>query len=509
MSEKIGYVIVSHEDDYPRLSLTLSSTVWQSDKIVIVWSGDKCKNKRRGVKDFIDRILDDEYPRDYSRPEVILSEVELKCLKARKVGFDKLMSLYPDLKYIQFIDSGDYLRLDKHSWRVSELDKCTEDLFWAPVRILEEEFRDMIRSETDYTSCLENESRNGVQAYNSWDCDKSCKTVDIIKEDYDKINDVNKLISITDKGYNDDLILYANDCWYELGQCDDPDANRISNEKSVEHIINTVTFPLQCPAIICMPWRVEVVKKTFDAILKLGMDYDVNIAEDLLFHTVARHIYKDENNRVSCKYLRSSYVYRYYPDSLTHRKHDDKDYMELCKIRGFCANLINGNITSNYNVEVKSEDVNPEKDEDCIVENINEEFNAVYMGIPVIPICFKGTKKFDPTESWICWNDGEPVVVCAVLMYIPGAKFCVVTADKVYQHIAKMPTQDVIVKTLPKWNVVALINTETRYEIFSACMYWDGESTVDLRTRIGTKIKENYKDIELISLSKVQSEVCF
>lgn len=507
MSEKIGYIVVSHGDDYRRLKLTLCSTNWQSDRIAIVWSGKS--EQRYEVKNFIDEVLDDYYPRDYSRPEVILSETELKCLKARKVGFDKLTSLYPDIKYIQFIDSGDYLRKDEDSWKVNELDKYTEDLFWAPVRILGDELEDMIKSETDYTSCLENESRNGTQSYNSWDYDEDNGTVDIIKEDYDKINEVNKLISITD-GWNDNLTIYANDCWYELGTSDNPEARRISNKKNVEHIINTVTFSMQCPAIISMPWRVEVVKKTFDAIPKLGMDYDVNIAEDLLFHTVARHLYKNEDNRVSCKVLGSSYTYRYYPDSLTHRKHDDKDLLELCKIRGFCANLINGNITPNYNVEVKSNDVNPEKDEDCIVENINEEFDAVYMGIPIVPICFKGTKKFDPTESWICWNDGEPIVVCAVLMYIPGAKFCVVTADKVYQHIAKMPSRDLIKKSLPKWSVIGMAKkTNNHPEIDIHCVTsWDGNDIKTLKMSLATSHNiDDWTAIIIISLTRLGVEL--
>lgn len=487
---KLGFIIVSYEYDYERVKYTLKkSDIEPNDNIVIIWTGGKSVDETRVHTEIM------RYSNEIGLNNVkFISFENMKCLKARKAGFDYMKSQFPDVEFVQFIDSGDYINYDDRDEYMNQLVNSKSDLFWSPVKIHRNDLEQIVEDERDYSSvirgCDRDYSLSRKNQYSSYSMNDD-KLYEIIKEDFDKIIDSSKLISVAEF-----TSLYAVHSHRELGY--DSRATNISGE-FMEDRVKKPAFSFECPSITAYPWKVDVLTETFNAVRSFYTNYDVNIAEDLLFHTVARHMCKNSSGEVSCKILPSSYVYLYYPDSLTHKTHTDEDNFELNSIRRFCLNLINGNSTSSESTSV-CEEPDYEEDTTLTIESI-----PTYMGIQLHPIRFKTTTFMSDTDTYICWNDGEPIILCAVVAFIPGTKFGVIAKDKVYQHMAKVPNQREIERLLPKWNVVAFIHSDDieKPGIASVQMPWDGEDIKNLKIQIGTKFNAEYFRVEILSLTKL------
>lgn len=510
----IGYVIISHGEDYKRLELTLNSSRFQSDNIHIIWSGTRNAKLFDEASNAIAHYIADS---QHTSTTYSLYDDPIKCLKAREIGFNEIISRYPNLQFVQFIDSGDYVKYNyghdsEHSWTVDDLLQSDSKLFWSPVLILAEELEAMVESESLYSSRLNNDSHN-VCSFTSYGVDDGNDICVIIKEDYDKITKSCNVLSVKPEIRQsswsrfhevEELNLYPNLGFHAL--CDDN--TQLYDKNRVKGKVENVTFAMQCPAITAYPWRVSVVAKTFEAIHEFGMSTEVNIAEDLLFHTVARHIFKDKNNKVSCTILDPSYVYRYYPDSLIHKDHTDEDYFELCRVKGFCGNLINGNITKENPIENVTHESKELKDAE-IVKVPDGEISPDYMGIEIHEITFSKVKQFDQTKSYLAWNDGERPHEVAVLAFVPGSTFRVVTSDKVYQHMAEVPSQSEMNKVLPKWNVSGFIESEDINEekFFNLMLSWNAEHMDVLVMRIAVHLNVETWQVKINSIVRCGSKI--
>jgi hypothetical protein len=493
---KLGFIIVSYEYDYERVKYTLKkSDIDPDDNIVIIWTGGKSVDETKVHTEIV------RYSNEIGLNNVkFISFNNMKCLKARKAGFDYMKSQFPDVEFVQFIDSGDYVSYDDRDEYMNQLVNSKSDLFWSPVKIHRNDLEQIIEDECDYSSVIPGNDRdyslNRRSRYSSYSINDD-KLYEIIKEDFDKIIDSSKLISVREFES-----LYANYSGLELGY--DSRATKINGDFK-RSWVNKPSFSLRCPSITAYPWRVDVLTKTFNSFKIFNMNYDVNIAEDLLFHTIARHIYKNESGEVSCGILQSSYVYLYYPDSLTHKYHTDEDDFELNSVRQFCLNLINGNLESDWKSEPKDECACA-SEEPAYEEEDTGDHIITYMGVQIHPIRFKHVTCFSEKDSYICWNDTDKnAVICAVLSYIPGAKFCVITGDKVYQHMAKIPNKEVLDRVLPKWNIMgwAHSNEPENDRLISIQIPWDGEDIKMLKSRLGAKLNVDPYKIELQSMVKL------
>lgn len=468
-NDKIGYVIVSHGYDYERLPYTITNTDFLSKNVCIVWSGvpgesyDDLK-KRGSLYSYIKENLACEDARKLLEciNFYVSCDGNFKCLKSRYHGFRCLMEKHPDLEYVQFIDSGDFItNEDGKMYDYDKLKNSKANLFWAPVIVSDRDFKEMLNDFRDYESNLYNETRNPTYF--------SCCWVNVMKEDADKVAEFGNVAMINQREDAYDLSVSSP----RSGQERDIGSGAYrSNEKSfsvlpVPREVNKLGFSLRAPSIIAYPWSTDLVGETFRYLIERGISLDVNLAEDMLFHTAAR-CYLNETEGINCEILEACYLYPFYPDSLTHCDHDIENLMELNEVRGICAGLIKGNFNP-HSEKARDTCENATPNEPYEIEIVNSDFELPeYHGVKLNPIAFNHMTVMSMRLA--CWNPHEEISIKEVVAYVPDVEFPVITKTGCYQFCAKLPDENDW-KT-HKWNISG--NSSTNPISFNIIVDWNG-----------------------------------
>lgn len=495
---EIGYVIVSHAGDFELLESTFRSPGLKiGDNIVVVWSPNEggCSGSHY-ARSVIERIF-----HDCTNLTIEIVDHEVKCLEARKIGFDVMMKAHPDIKFIQYVDSGDRVK----SLPLEAIDDDNADIFWAPVYVDENAIKTAM-----YESCMH--AYMSCSTYNVPEF-RIGSQVAMPKEDYNKIMEFGELDLTCERG----SMTYMN-----FG----PDQVSIGHEPSKEEL-NDIGFAFMCPSIVCVPWRVSIVRSVFEYLQSRDISLEVNLGEDLLFHTIARYLCTSSSSptKVRCKRIPPFYFYYTHMGSLTHKHHSPQTLWELAHLKGVCAGILdgvfdNGADGSVYRKPVRNEDESENVKSD---EPTEKKFILIKDGVEYDAVEYTWDHDIFLSGKFLAWDADIPfdkpagierIEEVEAKAYIPNRKYRVIALSNTFMHIGKIlgphespkpePTEDEDKKKLSPWTILFKVHNEMEGTPTQTTIYtWDGKNVDKVVSRLSDEFGPDPSNIEILQLIKM------
>jgi len=341
---------------------------------VIVWSGDKALNSP-DIRKLRHIELDNE------NIKLLLLPKPTKCLHARYEGYKRLIEEFPDIELVQFMDCDDvYQNILNQDNNISDslynID-LSADIYLSHYILTEEQFQKYL----DYRYDRIDLSQYGADCYSIYASDlnkvyklfsESKKISPIIsnilnsreviitkdkREDYEeesikeiKINmdrpllDPIQLSTLFGFGILEPVSGNTSlDCL--AGKSEDDfyrhDGVKYDVDKSTipsDEFMSQVDIGIRYPSIVTMPWKVDLVRETFEYIER-NYTLDVNLGEDMLFHSVARFLIKKDTGSINCAFVPPYYYYDITEGSLSEDR-SFKTIADLKRIETFVYDLL-------------------------------------------------------------------------------------------------------------------------------------------------------------------------